>query len=132
MLFTPQPGASVHELYASTIWFDADGFLVSVAKKVPQQTIEESKKEIEEFTKITGGKKVCLLADVTNTTETSREMREWAAEELPKLVKAVAMVSDSALGKMLANLFFSLKAQPYPVKMFNEVEEARKWLKQYL
>ena len=132
MVFSPPPGAEVHELYNSTIWFDKDGILWSVSKKMPPQTLEEAKKSLDEFIQVTGGKKVCLLADVTHSAETNREMREWAAEELPKLVKAVAMVSDSALGKMLANLFFALKTQPYPVKMFNDVQSAHAWLKQYI
>ncbi len=131
-MFSPPPGVKVHELSTSTIWFDKDGILWSVSKNVPGQSLEESRKTLEEFVKVTGGKKVCLLADVTYSPETSRETREWAAEELPKIVKAVAMVSGSVLGKMLANLFFTLKTQPYPSRMFNSVEEAHAWLKQYL
>ena len=132
MIISSPKNAVVHDLHTSTVWFDEDGILWSVSKKVPQPSIEENKEILKMFEKITGGKKVCMLADVTNTTESTREMREWAAEELPKLVKAVAMVSDSALGKMLANMFFRLKTQPYPVKMFNDVDSALKWLKQYL
>jgi len=51
---------------------------------------------------------------------------------LPRYIKAIAMVSDSALGKMLANLFFTLKKQPYPTKMFTNEQDAKEWLMQYL
>jgi hypothetical protein len=77
-------------------------------------------------------KKVCMLLDVTHSSETTREVRDFAAEELPKITKAIAMVSGSALGKVLANLFFLLKSHPYPVKYFTDETEARVWLRQYL
>ena len=87
---------------------------------------------MEEFKKITKWKKVCLLIDTTNSTPSSKEVRDYAAEIFPELVKAIAMVSKSALGRMIANLFFGLKPPPYPVKMFSEEAEAKEWLKQYL
>lgn len=101
-------------------------------KKSPPQTIDQARESIVRLKEITNNMKVCMLIDVTHTNESSRELRDYAAEELPKLVKAIAMVSSSALGKMLANLFFSLKSQPYPVKMFNNEKEALAWLRQYL
>ena len=116
----------------STLWFDENGILCSIAKKVPLQTVDEAKSTMDEFVKITGGKKVCMLADSTDSTPVNKEMRDYIAEVLPNVVKAVAIISRSAVGKMAANLFFSLKKQPYPVKMFTDEAEAKKWLKQYL
>lgn len=128
----PPKNAKVYELKTSTMWLDEDGIVCSISKKIPPQTLEESKKGVVDFKKIVGDKKVCLLADVTHSTETTREVRDYAAIELPKLVKAVALISKSALGRMLANLFFSIKEQPYPVKMFENEQDAKKWLKQFL
>lgn len=122
----------IYDLPTTTLWFDKDGIVCSISKKIPPQTLEDSKKGVEDFKKIIGNKKVCLLADVTNSAETTREVRDYAAIELPKLVKAVAMISKSALGRMLANMFFSIKEQPYPVKMFSDEVEAKQWLKKFL
>ena len=116
----------------STMWFDENGILCSIAKKVPQQTLEEAKETMIDFIKITGGKKVCLLSDSTDSAPVNKEMRDYVAEVLPNVAKAVAIISRSAVGKMAANLFFSLKKQPYPVKMFNDEAEAKEWLMQYL
>lgn len=122
----------IHELPTSVLWFDESGILCSVAKKVPQQTIEEAKKTMIDFLKITGGRKVCLLSDSTDSPPADKEMRDYAAEVIPEVAKAVAIISRSAVGKMAANLFFSIKKQPYPVKMFTDENEAKEWLKQYL
>ncbi|MBA3706186.1 MAG: STAS/SEC14 domain-containing protein [Bacteroidetes bacterium] len=122
----------VYDWKSSTFWFDNEGIVCSISKKVPPQNLEDTKKVIEDFKKIIGERKVCMLIDVTNSSESTREVRNLAAEEFPKFVKAIAMVSQSALGKMLANLFFTIKSQPYPTKMFNDEAEAKEWLKKHL
>ena len=128
----PPQNAKVIDFPASVMWFDENGILYSIAKKIPQQTLEEAKYTIEELRKITGGKKVCLLSDSTDSTPVNKEMRDYLAEVIPDIVIAIAVISRSALGKMVANLFFSIKKQPYPVKMFTDETEAKEWLKQYL
>ena len=129
---TPSTNTEVIELPNSTVWFDEDGILCSIAKKVPQQTIEEAKKIMEELRIITGGTKVCILSDSTDSPPPDKEMRDYVAEVIPEIAKAVAVISRSAVGKMAANLFFSIKKQPYPIKMFTDETEAKEWLKQYL
>ena|ERR1043166_7195545 len=124
--------AQIIDTPTSIYWYDDEGILCSISKKSPPLSLAETKLVLEDFKKQLRTEKVCMLIDVTHTTESSREVRDYAAAEFPKFVKAIAMLSDSALGKMLANLFFSLKSQPYPVKMFNDEKDAKEWLKQYL
>lgn len=116
----------------SLYWTDDYGIICSISKKVPHPSFDNARKTVEAFRNRIGDRKVCILIDVTHSTEISRENRDYAAAEFPKFVKAIAMVSRSPLGKMLANLFFTIKTQPYPTKMFNNENEAREWLKQYL
>lgn len=132
MLKIPE-NAKIREWPTSTSWIDEGGILYSISKKgVAPPTLKDTKKSLEEFKEMVAGKKMCMLVDVTHSMESTRETRDYVAEEFPKYVKALAMVSDSALGKMLANLFFTLKKQPYPAKMFNNEQDAKTWLKQYL
>jgi hypothetical protein len=131
-MLVPPDNAKVIELYTSTIWFDEDGILCSIAKKVPPQTVEEAKESMKDFLVITGGKKVCMLSDSTNSPPVNKEMRDYAAEVIPQIAKAIAIMSNSSVGRMAANLFFSLKKQPYPVKFFENEQDAKTWLKQYL
>lgn len=128
----PPNNVKVLDLPSFTMWLDEHGILCSVAKNVPPQTVEEAKNTMQELRKLTGGVKVCLLSDSSDSSPSNKEMRDYAAEVLPEIVKAVAIISRSAVGIMAANLFFSIKKQPYPVKMFNEESEAKDWLMQYL
>ena len=75
-----------------------------------------------------GNRKICIIADITNISLTTPDVRNLIAAELPKATRAVAILSGSAIGKMMANLFFSLKPQPFPVKIFDDETAARKWL----
>ena len=73
-----------------------------------------------------------MLLDFSNFAQNSKEIREYINVEFPKIAKAVAMISENPLGRMIANIFFSVKKQPYPTKMFDDELEAKEWLKQYL
>lgn len=127
----PPKDAKVYDITTSTLWFE-DGILCSVSKKGISHTVEQAKMAMEEFKKVTGDKKVCLLSDSTDSPPIGKEMRDYAAEVIPEFAKAIAIMSRSALDKMSANLFFALKKQPYPVRFFDNKEEAKAWLKQYL
>lgn len=124
--------AELIETATSVQWMDENGIICSISKKHPPQSLDETKKEIENWYKRWGNKRHCLLLDITNSSPSSKEVRDYAADELPKMAKAIAMISNSALGRMVANLFFGLKPPPYPTKMFSNEQEAKEWLKQYL
>jgi len=123
--------AKLIETKTATMWIDEDGILYSNSKKVPQQTLEETKESVEEFKRIFGDKKFCMIIDASNSEPTTKEVRQYAAEELTKMIKAAAIIADSAFGKMLVNLFFNLKPPSYPTKMFSNEIEAKEWLMQY-
>ena len=128
----PSESAQITETPTSTSWFDDDGILCVISKKGTQPTLEERKKRTEDFKKALGGKKICMLVDITNASESSKEAKDYLAEELPKILNAMAFISKSPLGTMLANLYLGLKPPPFPSKIFSNEADARKWLKNYL
>jgi hypothetical protein len=116
------------------MWFDEEGILYSIPKPVSAPpTKEESLAQMEEFRKLVGYKKTCMVI-VTDSMEPppKREDRDWIAKELDSVVKALGVISTSPLSRMVANLFFGLKPPAYPVKFFSNREDARKWIRQYL
>lgn len=117
----------------SYYWLGDNNILYVVSKKnAPKVNIDETRKMLDDFADAANGKRFCILADVTYSTPNDKATREFIAEEFPKIVSALAMISASPLGRMVANLFFSLKPTPYPAKMFSTEKEAVEWLKQYI
>lgn len=120
----------------SILWFDEDGVLYSKPKEgVPEPVLsrEESQKQMEEFKKIIGHKKVCMVLETNkNSKPPKKEDRDFIAEQLASITMAMAIISSSPLSRMIANLFFGLKPPPYPVKFFSDEKEAKEWIKQYL
>lgn len=120
----------------SVIWFDEDGVMYSVPKRgvpVPELTREQSQAQMDDFKKITGGKKVCMILEMSSSSKTpKREDRDFVAGQLAEITKAMALISTSPLSRMVANLFFGLKPPSYPFKFFSNEKDAKEWIKQYL
>lgn len=127
----PPGNTNVYESDVQTFWFDESGILCAVSKDTPR-TLERQQKTYDLVKQISGNKKVCYLTEVTHVQPPDRETREYVLTESPKLFKAVAVISNSVLGRMIANILFRMKNQPYPTKMFSNENEAKEWLKIYL
>jgi len=130
MITLPQ-GIPVHES-STGYWWIKDDILYSLGKKdAVRGTKEEEEADLKKFKEIIGDRKMCMILDITYAKPSKREERDRAAEELQKMVKAMAMVTTSPLGRMVANLFFGLKPPTYPVKMFSNLPDAEEWIRQY-
>lgn len=127
--------AKIIEWTTSFIWFDEDGVMYSKPKPgvvEPELTREESAQQMEEFKKLLGHKKVCMILETNaNSKPPKKEDRDFIADQLNQIVKAMGLISSSPLSRMIANLFFGLKPPPYPVKFFSNEKEAKEWIKQY-
>jgi len=124
-----------YDMRSSTMWLDEDGILFSVPKPdAPlEQTNEEIKVEMEKIRAMLNNKKVCMILESNpNSKPPKREQRDFIASEIESITKAMAIVTNSPLSRMIANLFFGLKPPSYPVKMFSNDAEAKNWIKQYL
>lgn len=122
---------TIFEGELASFWFDENGFLCAQAKNTPR-TLERQKENYALIRKISGNKKVCLLTDTTSSSAQDRATREYTATEIPHIFKAMAIISTSAAGRMVANLFIALKDNPIPIKIFGDESSAREWLKTYL
>jgi hypothetical protein len=99
----------------------------------PVLTREETLAQMKDFKKIIGNKKVCMILETNaNSKPPKKEDRDFIAEQLTDITKAMGIISSSPLSRMVANLFFGLKPPAYPVKFFSNEKEAKEWIKQYL
>ncbi len=126
----------VVEWPTSYMWFDKEGILYSRPKpgaRHPDPTREESQKQMDALRKLIGNKKVCMILETDHSApQPKKEDRDWIARELDSVTKAMAIISTSPLGRMMANLFFGFKPPSYPVKFFSNPEEAKAWIRQYV
>jgi hypothetical protein len=125
------PTGKTFEGELATFWFDELGILCAKAKNVPR-SLETQKQNYAFIRQITGNRKVCLLSEMTDSSPLDKETRDYVAKELPFVFHAMAVMSDSPTGKIIANLFLALKNQPIPIRMFSSELTAKEWLKQYL
>ena len=127
----PPDNVKIYEGELANFWFDEFGILCAVSKKVTR-TLEKQKASYALVREITGNKRVCLLADNTVTYIQDEKTREYSATEMPELFKAMAVISNTVMGKAAAHLFQYFHGQPIPIKSFDNEKDAREWLKQYL
>jgi hypothetical protein len=120
----PWPGARM--------WFDASGIVYAISEKTPEQTVEKSRQALQEFKKLTGGQRKCLMLDITRSSPTSKAVRDYVATEMVDITMALALLSGSSLGRMIANLFLKIKPPEYPARIFSNEEDARTWLMTFL
>jgi hypothetical protein len=131
----PPEGIIVNEEITSQWWIDEKGIICSVSKKNGIDiTREEMISQFSKFKKENENKKVCILFDISHAQPGKKmtKEKEDLMEELGTMISAMAIISSSALGRLLANLFFNLKAPSFPMKVFNNESDARHWLIQYL
>lgn len=108
-----------------------DGILYSYSKST-LRTVKTISDNIALVRRITGNKIVPLLIYLSNSPVPDKETRRFSTEQLPKVYKAMAMVSKPGLSKLIMNILFRLKTPPIPMKSFTNGQEAREWLKQYV
>jgi hypothetical protein len=123
------------EMSSSILWFDEDGILFSIPKPgmPPELTMDEILQEMEKFRVITGNKKVCMIAESNSKSRPpNKSERDFIAEQINSVTKAMAIITISPVTRMIANLFFALKPPTYPAKMFTNEKEAKEWIRQYI
>lgn len=115
-----------------TAWVQEPGIMRGICLKNIPCSKENLEKTVALWKKLAGDQKICFLIDITHVLPPDKEAREYAEIQQNAIIKAYAMITRSALGRMVANVFFSLKPPPYPIKLFSNEKDARNWLTQYL
>src|SRR5687768_3572365 len=125
--------ANCVESNASFFWLDDDGILVIVNKAKTLHDEADAEEGILIVRYISAGIPRPLLIDMTDVKSMSREAREiYAKESTERRVKAVGLVTRSAVSRIIGNFFLSFNRTTVPTKLFRETEPAKKWLLSYV
>jgi hypothetical protein len=112
-------------------WFAPDGILYSYSKN-PTRTVKNITENIALVKSITNNKIIPLLIYLSNSPIPDKAARKFAAEQLPNVYSAMAMVSKPGLSKFIINILFSIKPPAIPMKSFTDDKKAKEWLKQFV
>lgn len=121
--------SSAIESDTAYFWRDDDGVVIIMNKQILVHTVEQARENVR-FTKdIGGGKPSALLIDVTQIRSMTREAREvYKQEGSTERTMAVALVTSSTTGRILANFFMSFNKPAAPTRVFNDYDSAHAWL----
>lgn len=108
-----------------------EGILYSYSKS-PKRTVKNISENIALVKQITNNQTVPLLIYLCDSPVPDKETRKFSTEQLPKVYKAMAMVSKPGLAQLIMRILFKLKTPPIPMKSFSNDEDAREWLKQFI
>lgn len=127
----PPPHAEVS--CSGYTWLDDSGIIIAVGETHSIHTLEHALENHAINFKVAAGIPRPFLIDITKVKAMSREAREfYAGPEPAKFLTAVAIVTRSNIGKIVANFFIGLTKPRLPTRMFTDHAEAMQWLTPYI
>ena len=87
-----------------------------------------AKKIVEDRLAFKEGNSYPSLFDIRKIKESTKEARDYMANEGNRLVLASAMLISSPMLRMMANFYISVNKPQNPSRMFTDEESALEWL----
>lgn len=109
-----------------------DGVFRMNYKPLELLSIEIARKIVDERVAFKDGVSYPSLFDIREVKSTSKDARDFMANEGNDLVIASALLINSSVTKMIGNFFISVSKPKNPTKIFTDEEKATEWLDQYL
>lgn len=92
--------------------------------------LEDIHKMIQQIKTVYGNGPYFFLMNIKQFKGAPKEVRDYfTSPEFVQIAKGMAMVSGSALSRIVGNLFLSFNKPAYSCKMFSDIEKAFLWLK---
>jgi hypothetical protein len=115
------------------IWIREDGITQSVTLPNVRETLPDAKEVIATISRINHQKPVPVFVDMRLAREIDRETREYFSSNEGLLVtKALALLVESSVSKIMANIFINFSKPAVPTRLFTSEDEAVAWLKTFL
>jgi len=122
----------VFETRTGKTWLREDGILMVVVKHQAEIELEDAKSDIELGKKLTKGKIVGLCINMRQMRSIDREARSYYSSSGDNNTKAIGLIVDSFLSRVIANFFVGINKPKRPIKLFTSEEKAIEWLKRFI
>lgn len=114
------------------IWLSEDGIIINLGARASQSR-EEVARYMEHIRQVSAGKPRPLLIEISRLRVASKEVRdEYDRQKADQLATAMALVTTSAVSKMIGNMLVGFNKSKIPFKLFTDAAKAREWLVQYI
>lgn len=115
------------------IWLSDDGIIITINNKQATHSLENAIENLRITKLLAGDKARPLLVDMTDVRSMDRVAREaYVNPENKQFICAVALLTRSNIGRVIANIFMNVQKTVVPVKLFNDPVKAKEWLMQFL
>ena len=78
------------------------------------------------------GRSLPILCDIRGIKEINKSARAYVAMEGSTLIKAVAVIVEPPVSKMLSEFYIRTSNPPIPTKSFEDIEDALSFLNEFL
>jgi hypothetical protein len=112
------------------IWLREDGIVQNVVDPGAEYTLADVREGLAGIYKVSKGQRRPLLVDSRNLKSMDRNARQEMAtfDE----ITSIAILIDSAVSRMIGNVFLATNKKSYPARLFTSEAEAIQWLKGFL
>ena len=111
--------------------FIEDGILVCIIKKMDVLDLATTRICVEQRKEFVGGQSYPTVFDITQVRHSTKDARDFLANEGNELVSASAILVSSPMLRMMANFFIMVNKPKNPTRMFTDKESALEWLQQF-
>lgn len=117
----------------SEVRLDENGIIYANLFPGADLTLTDAVESINATCALAAGIKHPVLVNFGQIKSLSREDRVYfAGKETAKFTLALAIVTNTHVGRVIGNFMIGLNKTPYPTRIFNSVDEAVSWLKGFM
>jgi hypothetical protein len=111
--------------------FIKDGILYFSYKLINTMDLAIAQTCVRDRLEFTGGQSFPCLVDVLMLKNSTKEARDFLANEGTEGISANAILVESTGFKMMANFYIMVNKPKSPTRMFTDQESALEWLSQF-
>jgi hypothetical protein len=109
-------------------WTD-DDILFFIYKPGITMNLEAAKRVVADRIEVQKGVPYAVFCDMRGIKDSDKPARDYLAKEGSSMVKAVAVLTDSPVTKIMANFYLTISRPIVPTKMFTDKSQAVDYLK---
>ena len=120
-------------LASSVVRLTEEGVLVEKVTRGARLSAEDAVASLAAYAKLAGDARRPLLVDARGVHSIDRAARRLlSGPRAAEVCSAVALVVGSPLSRVVGNFFVGLNRPRFPVRLFDDEQRARAWLREHL